>query len=196
MKEFKHAPIEIQAERNTFWQENKKQEIIKYFSPRVAKVISEVYSPSMEYPIPSCYMYGKTRTGKTIAVYIRLLEWCRIQYINRGMMNYKVTSVLHLLESLRNNYNNPEIKELIVSDAKNARLLVLDDFGAEKITEWAFMMLYDIIDHRYNNLLTTFYTSNLSLNELSAQLQDDRIPSRIAQDCGENIFEFTNKPYI
>jgi len=58
-------------------------------------------------------------------------------------------------------------------------VLLLDDIGAEKASEWVKQTLYLIIDNRYGNMKKTFITSNLTLNQISNQL-DDRISSRIA----------------
>lgn len=62
-------------------------------------------------------------------------------------------------------------------------LLVLDDIGAENGTDWVKEQLYIIINERYNNMLTTIYTSNLSIRELAdekhiGERSADRIKGR------------------
>lgn len=72
-------------------------------------------------------------------------------------------------------------KELIEKYAKMP-ILVLDDLGAEKTTEWSMQTLYLIIDRRYREMKKTFFTSNLSLEEVADKI-GDRIASRISEMC-------------
>ena len=66
----------------------------------------------------------------------------------------------------------------------NHNLLCIDDMGAEKLTSHTKSLLYEVMDGRYaNKKKGLIITSNLSLSELSAQLEDDRISSRIAGMC-------------
>ena len=58
---------------------------------------------------------------------------------------------------------------------KNAPLLVLDDFGKQSTTPWAFEKLFQVINYRYNAKLPTVITTNLEQEEM-----DDSILSRFA----------------
>jgi DNA replication protein DnaC len=78
----------------------------------------------------------------------------------------------------------------IMDDHSDTPLLVLDDLGAEKPSEWVAETLYLLIDRRYRKCKPTIITSNLTLNELAAKL-DDRISSRIAEMC--KIFKMNGK---
>jgi DNA replication protein DnaC len=51
-------------------------------------------------------------------------------------------------------------------DLKRADLLVLDDLGRERVTDWASERLYVIVDYRYGQRLPTIATSNLKPSEL------------------------------
>ena len=54
----------------------------------------------------------------------------------------------------------------------NVPLLCIDDIGAEKLTDWARdEILGSILQHRMDNKLPTFFTSNLNLKELESHLQ-------------------------
>lgn len=48
-------------------------------------------------------------------------------------------------------------------------LLVLDDLGAEKTTDWASERLYVLVNERYNRRRSTIVTTNASLDELAAR---------------------------
>lgn len=64
----------------------------------------------------------------------------------------------------------------------SASLLVLDDLGVEKVTDWTLQTLSVLINRRYHSQGRTIITSNLSIAELSERLSD-RIASRIAGMC-------------
>lgn len=61
---------------------------------------------------------------------------------------------------------------------KGCKLLIIDDIGSEKFTEWVRERLVSIINTRVSNGLSTIYTSNLSPEELKEGLEE-RIASRI-----------------
>jgi len=53
----------------------------------------------------------------------------------------------------------------------NAPLLILDDLGTQKSTDWAIEQLYMLFNHRYNRELPTVITTNCSLDQLEATLE-------------------------
>jgi DNA replication protein DnaC len=59
----------------------------------------------------------------------------------------------------------------------NCRLLLLDDLGSEKSSDWTFGELYTLLSTRINELRPTIITSNLSRKEIDAL--DPRLGSRI-----------------
>lgn len=95
---------------------------------------------------------------------------------NEGLFIYLPT----FLNDLRNSYNNPtpEFNEEL-DMVTSCKLLIIDDIGSERVTEWVRERIVSIINTRYSNGLSTIYTSNLSLQGLSERLGDDRISSRI-----------------
>jgi DNA replication protein DnaC len=54
-------------------------------------------------------------------------------------------------------------------------VLVLDDLGAEKSSEWTLSMLYHVINERYNQGRTTIITTNLPWDDLQPAAASDRI---------------------
>lgn len=67
------------------------------------------------------------------------------------------------------------------SRMKNVPLLVMDDIGIRNASEGFLNELYEVIDARVGDELTTFYTSNVPLNELDTLL-DARVMSRISEN--------------
>lgn len=62
----------------------------------------------------------------------------------------------------------------------NAPLLVLDDLGAAKESEWVEEINYRLINHRYEHILPTLITSNVPVSELGVQL-GERVKSRLTE---------------
>ncbi|MFD8531515.1 ATP-binding protein [Streptosporangium canum] len=61
-----------------------------------------------------------------------------------------------------------------------APMLLLDDLGSAKTSEWTEEITYRVVNHRYEHLLPTIFTSNV----LPANLKNvlgDRVTSRLAQ---------------
>lgn len=84
-------------------------------------------------------------------------------------------TVPDLLDWLRFSYGSEDTSfEDRFNEIRNIRLLVLDDLGTQNATPWAEEKLYQIINHRYINKLSTVLTTNLELMEL-----DGRIRSRL-----------------
>ncbi|SFC52830.1 ATP-binding protein [Bacillus sp. UNCCL81] len=81
-------------------------------------------------------------------------------------------SVPELLERIKSTFNNDnkETKQQIMKALLECDLLVLDDIGAEKLTDWVQEVMFNIIDGRYRKKLPIFYTSNLKPVELSIQI--------------------------
>ena len=59
-----------------------------------------------------------------------------------------------------------EDEESIIRGLSEVSVLLLDDIGAEKSTEWAKATLYLIVDQRYADMKKTYFTSNLTLKEI------------------------------
>lgn len=66
-------------------------------------------------------------------------------------------------------------------------LLVLDDLGSEKRTEWVLEQLYAIVNERWAEMRATVITTNSSSFELEAQL-GARTVSRFAEMCGDQLW--------
>lgn len=127
------------------------------------------------------YIWGnRTGCGKTSwACKIMGYYFRKIAFVsgleNEGLFIYLPT----FLEDLRNSYSNydedfAEVLEMV----KKCKLLIIDDIGAEKVTEWVRERLVSIINTRVSGGLSTIYTSNLSPDELKAQFEE-RIASRV-----------------
>lgn len=73
-----------------------------------------------------------------------------------------------------------ESEKRILDKYSRQGLLVIDDLGAEKISDWSRQVLYLLVDRRYRNMKQTIITSNLSHSQI-AEFLDDRIASRLCE---------------
>jgi DNA replication protein DnaC len=76
---------------------------------------------------------------------------------------------IDLLDRIRRSLWEEKQQSQLVGLLRTVDLLVIDDIGAEKATEWVQATLYSIIDHRYGRK-DTIFTTNLTGRELSAKL--------------------------
>ena len=61
-------------------------------------------------------------------------------------------------------------EEEVLTAYKTADLLVIDDLGKERATEWSVPILYRIINDRYENMLPTIITTNYNTDSLIEKL--------------------------
>lgn len=172
-------------------------DLIRSVDKRTMQFIQANQFPIIEDCLEGAFLYGKVGTGKTVNAALRLLNWGIKVFTknNYAIIDCMFVPVSGVLESIKASYNpnSVERSEDIIARLQVTRMLVLDDLAVGKDTDWAFSILYEIIDYRYRNLIPTIYTSNLSLTELAKLWKDDRITSRIAQDCKGRIKHFTGK---
>ncbi len=81
-------------------------------------------------------------------------------------------TLINLLAELRNSYDTDNnISEMeIIKLYKNADLLIIDDLGKEKPSEWGLEKLFTIVNSRYENNLPVIITTNYNQNSLVERL--------------------------
>jgi len=122
-------------------------------------------------------LYGGVGTGKSYGaacVANHLIE----QYIPTCMIN--LSSVLNSMGGFQS-----EEKNAYISDLMRYPLLILDDFGMERQTEYALEQVFNVIDARYRSGKPLIITTNLSLAELKEPKtrEQARIYDRILEMC-------------
>tara|TARA_Y100000310_G_scaffold339782_1_gene433550 strand:- start:916 stop:1560 length:645 start_codon:yes stop_codon:yes gene_type:complete len=104
------------------------------------------------------------------------------EWLGLGMGTVKYWQVSELLDAMRAEYDRPPKSDYGVvlpgefEKCKGVNLLILDDLGVEKSTEWAVDKLDTLINHRWLELKPTVFTTNLAPGQLQP-----RIRSRIKE---------------
>lgn len=132
-------------------------------------------------------LWGDVGTGKSFAA------GCVANYLldcGIGVMMTNFNRILNALSSLQWGDRNQYIDELNRYD-----LLIIDDLGIERGTEYVLEQVYSVIDSRYRSGKPLIVTTNLTLQQMS-QPQDaahariyDRVLERCVpiRVCGKNI---------
>ena len=111
--------------------------------------------------------------------------------------NFRYVTCSSLLQELKDSYDTDLFTEHgTLLKYKDAPLLLLDDLGTERASEWQQEKLYIILNHRYNNYLPTIITTNLDSKELEVHI-NKRMMDRIveATNGGENIWRLIGSSY-
>ena len=116
-------------------------------------------------PVKGLYLHGSFGCGKTYLISAMFNELAK-HNIESAIIFWP--DYLRTLKSLFN--DNNEYKN-IFEKVKTSPLLLIDDLGAENITEWSRdEILCPILQYRMENNLPTFITSNLNLEALEKHL--------------------------
>ena len=120
---------------------------------------------------------GPVGTGKTHLAAAIIREGLK----KSDTWNYRFVEVPALLSEIRAGFNTRS-SDSPLKMIEEADLLILDDLGAEKVTDWVREQLYLVINQRYSEMKPTVITTNDSLEELEANVSQ-RTVSRIMDMC-------------
>ena len=145
--------------KNIYKDDSKRLDVIKYL-----KSFYDNYLKSQ--PIKGLYLYGNFGCGKTYLISALFNE------LAKKDVSSTIIYFPEFLRSLKASFGMDDDEYNIRFDTvKESPLLLLDDIGAEKISDWARdEVLGVILQYRMEEHLPTFFTSNLSLEELEEHL--------------------------
>lgn len=84
------------------------------------------------------------------------------------------------LNKLKTEFNGG--KSVYLEQMKNVDMLILDDIGKEKISEWSQSIMFDVINYRYEHLYPIVMTTNLKNDSLKEYL-GGAVWSRLCEMC-------------
>lgn len=121
------------------------------------------------------YLHGNFGCGKTYLISALFNE------LSKKRISTEIVYFPELLRDIKSDFDSFADR---IDYLENVDLLLIDDIGAEKVTEWSRdEILGTILQKRMNNYKTTFFTSNLNIEELERHLRinsysDDEIKAR------------------
>lgn len=101
-------------------------------------------------------------------------------------------TLIQLLDYIKDTYKDSDMSDKeYLNLYSSVDLLIIDDLGKEKPTEWVLEKLFLIVNNRYNNYLPIVITTNYNRNQLRERLcvnknysMVDSIISRLYEMCG------------
>ncbi len=130
-----------------------------------------------EYPIHDhgVLLLGPCGVGKTHLAVAALLSLIREKGVRGLFYDFR-----DLLKEIQASYNQVSgTTELaILQPIFGAEVLVLDDLGATKMTDWVRDTLSHIINNRYNDRRVTIFTSNLDDEMTRPPVADERVKDK------------------
>lgn len=130
-------------------------------------------------------MLGNPGTGKTFSAS------CIANYLINQKRRVIMTSFVKLISIIQN--GSKETEQEIIEKLNSAELLIIDDLGAERGTDYAIERVYNIVDSRYRSRKPLVLTTNLSLQEMkeTSDIRLARIYDRVFEICYP--MQFTGK---
>lgn len=156
------------ARLNTFSETDDNSKLLKIIKSYISN-FDKMYKENQ-----GLILYGSVGTGKSYAAAV----------IANELLEKKVpvvmTSFIKILKDV-GTFDDNERLELI----KNAKLLIIDDLGAERGTDYAIEKVYDIIDSRYRSNKPVILTTNLTIEQMKScdDIRYSRIYDRIFEMC-------------
>lgn len=97
-------------------------------------------------------------------------------------------TMIDLLLKIKSSFkpeNTSITEDAILKIYTDCKVLIIDDLGKEKPTDWVLQMIYSIIDRRYNALKPIIVTTNFTASELIKRFGDTSIGNAIV----DRLFE-------
>ena len=121
-------------------------------------------------------LWGGVGTGKSF------LAGCIANALMAQEVPVRMTNFAHILNELNSSFSS---RNEVIDKLCRYPLLIIDDFGMERGTEYALEQIYNIVDSRYRSRKPLIVTANLTLDEIRHP-QDTahaRIYDRLLEMC-------------
>ena len=132
------------------------------------------------------FITGTYGVGKTY------LASCIANEVIKNKITVVFGTLIQLLDYIKDTYKDSDMSDKeYLNLYSSVDLLIIDDLGKEKPTEWVLEKLFLIVNNRYNNYLPIVITTNYNRNQLRERLcvnknysMVDSIISRLYEMCG------------
>lgn len=120
--------------------------------------------------------WGSVGTGKSFAAA------CIANYLLDRKVPVVMTSFVKLLEVFQSGRDE---ETSILNRLGYAKLVIFDDLGAERGTDYALEKVYNIVDSRYRKNLPMILTTNLTIEDMKSEvdMRYRRIYDRVFETC-------------
>lgn len=121
--------------------------------------------------------WGTVGTGKSYTAA------CIANYLLEANTSVVMTSFVRILQEMQG--FDREREEAFTNKLNSVKLLIIDDLGAERSTDYALEKVYGIIDNRYRAKKPLILTTNLTLQQMqeATDIRYARIYDRIFEMC-------------
>lgn len=149
------------------------------------------------------YFYSKEKgSGKTM-----LMIAMGNALMRKHQKRVRFATLGDLLEEIRKTFDHSSVESYsdMLEEIKDVDVLLLDDIGAERATEWVNEVFYNILNRRMTAKKITFFTSNMKIEELPyhtrtiaridkmampVKFPEESIRKKISQEENEEIMKF------
>lgn len=143
--------------------------------PRLAE-----YAEKVKIPGASLFITGPVGTGKTYGLHAMARHIVEARGGAARVFNFP-DALRDIKEDFDRHWTE---KHHVAETMRDYRgILMIDDIGAEKQSDWVVETLYGIINHRYERVLPTVITSNVGVDKIG-EAYGDRIASRLVEMVG------------
>jgi DNA replication protein DnaC len=174
----KHVGITKRLMRKTFDDFIADTDKKRFVLDRVKGLVDTLLSKDVA---PSMIFYGGVGTGKS------LLASCVAKSIMHKRQ-VRIVKAIDLYQEIMATYRKDSDKSerQIIQTYGKLDLLVIEEIGIGKNSEFESNILFRVIDERYNELKPTILTSNLGIKEFQEWV-DSRVMDRMREDGGKMI---------
>ena len=141
----------VSFDDDEFFRANERKDLVVSFLPFLEDI--ETYKKGF-------YIHGAMGIGKTF-ISKRFAKKLALKGKTVGIINLSTLSQKVKASFSTGGYDS------IIETLKNADFLFIDDIGAESISAWfRDEFMFSLLNHRMDNKMTTFFTSNYSMKDL------------------------------